>query len=264
MKTPPDLGALPVLTLSHAETYAAPAITFYAPEGVLYTSVMQLFNDIALWLQQHKDAPMLIRYASRIDRPTWPVIQDKGDRLTWLDPLQTIRDPVREINCVRRITLISTMSHPYHYHAATRESVTPTPENGVCELAGEPRASFTAGSYTFTSPGREQFNSASRLAHSQRNALQAHFDKFIMLMYVSRIRHDYWRAMLDPTAKTVWLDPLQSVRDPVREINRTGVLTMVSVPSSLYNFRRRSSGKTYDESISASSADGVHADEKLA
>lgn len=234
MKIAPDVGELPALVVSEHAVHAAESYTFYLPEGATYTNQAQLFQDAAAALSMLTHRPIVMRLASRV-AAAWPVLHDAQERLTILDPMQTVRCPVRAANNDRHITLVSVPAFPYHFKRPwTAEKLEPAHVLSVVHSA--PHA---CESFVFECPQGFQFHNTPQLFHSIRASIEGLYQRFIMLRYASQVWHDHWRTLHDPNMRRVWVDPLQTIRDPVKEMNLTGRITFIRTASHQYHFRLR-------------------------
>ncbi len=233
MNNAPNVGELPPLSLTELSTFAAEEFIFVLPPDANYTDPTRLFQDMSHALSFHLQRPVSVHLASR--GPDWPVLRDSHDKLTFVDPLQIVRCPAQAATRDRTISLLATPAHPFHFRRAWRAAHV-APQHRLT-VRSEPR--YQAFSAEFSVAEGFQFVNTPQLVHSMRAKLQEVRDSFVMIRYASHVTHDHWRVMHDPQALRVWLDPLQTIRDPVKEINLHSKVTFIQTDSHPGYFRLR-------------------------
>lgn len=98
-----------------------------------------------------------------------------------------------------------------------------------------------------------QFDTVGSLYHTLRDTLSSYMnDKFIMIKYASRIVCMNYPVLVDPDGLVMYLDPLQTVRDPIMEIMRTKKLHLLAVNSRPYFFRAKTKPHDFPPAANAS------------
>lgn len=88
---------------------------------LLYTTLREVLTEyIRAGLDDPEEKVFLpLKFASRVLCSNFPVIHNPRDHTIFIDPLQTVRDAVMEVNRTRVIVLEQHPSRPYFYRPKT-------------------------------------------------------------------------------------------------------------------------------------------------
>lgn len=224
------------LILDVTGAYRTESFVFSLRDGDNVDSLAQLFHALRNALSSYLCRVVNCHNASRVGGVYWPVLHDAAQSRLWVDPMQTLRDPVALINKTRSLTLVCIPAHRYQYEPAELAMTGVQPPVLDVSVIGV----YPLEAFTFSAEKGVDFQSPSQLFHSVREQLSHYYgDKFLLLRYAARVSHAYWQVVHDAQAYRVWFDPLHTVRDPVREINATRKLTLVCANSDPSYFRTR-------------------------
>lgn len=91
---------------------------------------------------------------------------------------------------------------------------------------------------TFDTP--YEFESHAHLFQSIRDVLSSYYQgKFLMIKYAARIHCSNMPVIHDPADLVIFIDPLQTVRDPLQDIAHGRPLKLLRLPSQSYYYRKK-------------------------
>lgn len=91
---------------------------------------------------------------------------------------------------------------------------------------------------TFDTP--YEFESHAHLFQSIRDVLSSYYHgKFLMVKYAARIHCSNMPVIHDPSDLVIFIDPLQTVRDPLQDIAHGRPLKLLRLPSQSYFYRKK-------------------------
>lgn len=232
----------PPVDITLAGTYPAECFRFRFPDWLTVTSYAHLISLVyaSLTVYYGGDDSLTLRFAARVRDGNWPVVTDTDKHLVWIDPLWTIRDPVRHVNATHVLDLMCVPARTFFFKRGLEAKLVLEP----ITLANSVPSVSVYGTYpleavTFTTEAADQFSGASQLFHTLRDRLEAFHGGQVMLRYASRIDPSFWTVMHDVTNVTAVFDPLQTLRDPVQEMRLVGTLSLARTHSHAYFYRRR-------------------------
>lgn len=120
---------------------------FPNPNALYYILRASLMDYLSQEEGEGGEVFLLVKFGSRVHCSNFPMIHDPRYFHVYLDPLQTVRDPVMEVNRTRTITLFKFPSRPYFFRPKTeKDQFPPTP----------PRATYKPRSVTVPQAAKDE------------------------------------------------------------------------------------------------------------